>query len=524
MAQATLTTLATPADVLQRRKVLLTCILAACARNLEPPLWIYRTPVPDAFNQASNLFGLATGLFSLGLLAIVLTAGVLGDLVGRRRVLLIGLGGLVVAHLLLPLSSAAPWFIFTRVLSGAFGALVPPLALSILYLEYIGIPETRARAIAVYVLVTSTVFLLSGSIGYLTSLAFGWRIPTALPTGVGILAFVLTLRNTRDSRANLEHRFDAFGYTGWALIVLSTLGSLVAWQGTGHYAAIGMGLAGFGLVAGIALLFWWDYSIPDESSAQRVQIKRRILVVLILFGFAMQFGFVGFVTQVRQALIQVHGYGPVMATIALAPLIIGMGAMTLYATRRLVGAEPRLLMALGVLIGGAACGITAITRAVDFYPLLAALLLVFGASMVLATTTWTALFLTAVPDGVVGVRTGINSAVFQMGGILGSLVPAALLVQYGLATFERLLLSAGVVEEQIEDALAALNTLLDPAQQELGPPAEIGARLLANYQIAYLDAYSRVLLIVMLVCLAGAALAWFGLPRLRGRVGESTSS
>ena len=40
-----------------------------------------------------------TGLFSLGMLSLVLVGGVIGDLLGRRRILLIGLGGLVAAKL-----------------------------------------------------------------------------------------------------------------------------------------------------------------------------------------------------------------------------------------------------------------------------------------------------------------------------------------------------------------------------------------------------------------------------------------
>ncbi|NTU79928.1 MAG: hypothetical protein HGA45_11075, partial [Chloroflexales bacterium] len=56
--------------------------------------------------------------------------------------------------------------------------------------------------------------------------------------------------------------------------------------------------------------------------------------------------------------------------------------------------------------------------------------------------------------------------------------------------------------------------VLDPATPDaaLVDPA-VAARLLADYQLVYLAAYERVMLLIALVCLAGSLLAWFGLPR-----------
>lgn len=498
----------------QRRRVLIACIVATCARNLEAPPWVYFPPDPSAFNQASNTFSSLTSMFSLTMLAFVLLGGVIGDLYGRRRILLVGLGGVVVANLLLLFSPATPWFVFTRVLAWGFGAMVLPLSLSNLYVAYAGLPEARARALAVYVLVTSTAFLLSGVIGLLTFAAFSWRVPILLPTALGIVAFVLVRQTIAESRVRVRHRFDVIGHSAWALVVLSGIGGAVAWRGIGTFARFGMLLSLAGLLAGIGLLFWWDRRTPDSIFA-RSQIKRRVLIVLILFGLAMQFGFVGYVLQVRNVLIQVYDYGSVLATIALAPLLVGMLLMTVYATRRLVAVEPKLLMASGILVGGAVCAITALTRVSGYYPSLALLLTAFGASMVLATITWTATFLTAVPEDVVGVRTGISSSVFQMGGIFGNIIPGALLVQLGVAAYDRLLESAGVPPERSAEALAALNSLLDPTVLELGMPPDIASRLIAGYEIAYLDAFGGVMLLLALVCAAGAALVWFGFARLR---------
>lgn len=103
----------------------------------------------------------------------------------------------------------------------------------------------------------------------------------------------------------------------------------------------------------------------------------------------------------------------------------------------------------------------------------------------------------------------------QLGSSLGTAVAAGLLVQYGLASYERLLLAAGVPPERVGEALEALNRVLDPATPGAPVDPAIGERLLAGYQISYLAAYDRVLLISAGIAVAAALLAWVALPHTR---------
>lgn len=496
-----------------RRWVLAACCLASCAKNSEPPAWVFRPPGLQAFGGGWTTYSLFMSALSLGALAFLLIGGVMGDIFGRRRVLLIGLGGLLAANLMTLLSAAVPWFVTMRLVAGAFGVLVLPLSLSVLFLAYADDSAARVRAVAIYVLLSNTAFLSAGFLGQLMHSQVGWRASFALPTLLTLAAFVLARREVGESAVPRERYVDVIGHAAWTLITLSLLYGLVSWVIDRAYAPVARGASLVAIAIGVALLAWWERHNRETIIGQS-RIKRRALVVLILFGLCMQFGFVGLVTQVRGALQAAYGYGNVWATLALAPVLAGMFGGILYAGRRMQGAGARPVMTGGLLVVAAVCALTALTGASGAWPWRSVLLLAFGAAAVLANSAWTAIFLRALPQDAVGVRTGINSSALAVGASLGGSLPAALLTRIGLEQYTRLLLASGVPDERLEPALAALNRVLDPATPDaaLLDPA-LAARLLSGYRLVYLAAYEQVLLVIALVCLIGSLLAWFGLPR-----------
>lgn len=492
--------------------ILAACVTAAAARNVEPPPSVFWSPGVQAFNAGWAAYGFWMSVISLGALSFLLIGGVLGDIFGRRRVMLIGLGGLIVGNLLALFAQSVPWFIVARLVAGAFGTLVLPLSLSMLYLAFDDDAQARARAIAVFVLVTSLAVLTAGLLGQFMRFLFDWRATLGPSLVLAAIAVALVLREVRESSVPLGRRFDVVGHAAWALTVLCAMSSLVAAFSDRPQARWAMVGALAGVAVGIGLLAWWDRHTPDSIFGQS-KIKRRALIVLMIYGLCMQFGTIAVVTQVRNVLQAVYGYGVVLATVALIPYGFGMLLMVLYATRRMTDADPRPVLVLSLLAGAASAAAIALTRAAGFYPWLGLLLFVFGAAMVLAGTVFTFAFFISMPDDALGVRTGINSSVRQLGGSLGNAVATGLLATYGLATYQRLLQSAGVPPERVNEALAALNNILDPTSPGAAVYPEIGERLLAGYELSYLVAYERVLLIAAAVCLGGALLAWIALPR-----------
>jgi MFS family permease len=487
------------------------CCLAACAKALEPPIWIFNEPVVEAFGAGWARYSLFVSVLTLGTLAFLLLGGVLGDIFGRRRLLLVGLASLTAANLLRVLSPDPTWILGTRMLSGAAGALILPLSLTMLYLSFPEDVPARTTAIAIYVALISTASLVAGVLGQLMQTLLDWRATSILPMLCAVSAWLLIWRTTAESRVGAGQRIDVVGHAAWSLTVFGVLFGVLVSQVAGPYS-LSMLLASISTVVfGIAVLVWWEFRTSDTLFG-RSNIPRHALLVLIVYGVCLQIGFVGYIGLVRNVLIAVYDYGALRAGIALVPMLLGMGLMTLYGTRSLGDVRAYIVMSGSLLIIGALTAVTVLTRAVAFYPWLGLLLAVLGGANVAASTAWTSVFFSLVPKDALGIRSGINSSVSQAGGALGVALTSSLLLSVGIANYRLILVAAGAEPTQIERALAALNTILDPATPDPDLDPSIRARLIAGYQLAYLSANDRVLLFVALICLVGALVAWFGLP------------
>ncbi|MDT4962168.1 MAG: hypothetical protein QOF87_1815, partial [Pseudonocardiales bacterium] len=87
--------------------------------------------------------------YALAFGSLLLIGGRLADLVGRRRIFLIGLAGFAVASAVGGAATGFPMLVGARVVQGAFAALLAPAALSLLTTTFTDAKE-RARAFGVY--------------------------------------------------------------------------------------------------------------------------------------------------------------------------------------------------------------------------------------------------------------------------------------------------------------------------------------------------------------------------------------
>ncbi len=128
---------------------------------------MFREPAVEAFNAGWARYSLLMSFITLGTLAFLLIGGTLGDIFGRKRLLLAGLAALSLANLLGMLSAEPAWFLTTRLISNISGALIIPLSLTMLYLAFSHDFSARTMAIAIYISVTSTAGLSAGLLGAL---------------------------------------------------------------------------------------------------------------------------------------------------------------------------------------------------------------------------------------------------------------------------------------------------------------------------------------------------------------------
>lgn len=196
------------------------------------------------FGQGNLTWVLNAFLITFG--SLLLLAGRLGDLVGRRRVFLAGVAVFTTASALCGLAASPGMLVAARFLQGIGAAAQASVILAIIVTEF---PEAaeRARAMGTYMLVSvagGSIGLLAG--GLLTeALDWHWIFFVNLPVGVATLALGRVLI-PRDSGAGLRHGVD---WLGSLLVTTSLMSGIYAIvQATAHGWGSG-DVLGFGALA-----------------------------------------------------------------------------------------------------------------------------------------------------------------------------------------------------------------------------------------------------------------------------------
>jgi len=278
----------------------------------------------------------------------LLLGGRAGDLLGRKRVFLVGLVVFTSASLLDGLAVSSGMLIASRALQGFGAALISPAALSIISTTFAEGAE-RAKALGVWAAIAiggSAVGLILG--GVLTQ-EFSWPWIFFVNVPVGIAAFALSLRYVPESRD--EHAHSSYDIAGAATVtggLMSLVYAIVKAETDGWGSPVTIGF----FVLAALLLF--SFVLIEQRSAEplvRLSIFRvrslttaNIVMFLVASGLFAMFFFNTLYIQ------RVLGYGPLEAGLAFLPftagIIVSAGLASNLAPR--IGVRP--VAAVGMLL------------------------------------------------------------------------------------------------------------------------------------------------------------------------------
>lgn len=508
----------TQAGLPDRWGIWLACALVAMANQADPPIWLLATSIPqESFGADAVRNWNIASTTTVFLLLFIVGGGVLGDLFGRRRVLLGGVTLFALAAGLSLLSDGMGWLIFSNGLLGIGAALTIPLALANIRLAFD--PHRLPLALALYTAVGGLTSILVSTVGPLIRAQFGWRaifLPPFLLAGVALWA---SRRHIPESRAEGSYtRSDAISVSAWSLVILPTA-----------YAAIKIGTVGFfgwvfpvslGVaVVGATLLVWQERRVPSPLR-RSLPYPLRTLAIIILTGMVLNFALMGYTIHLYRFLRSALAFSAVGGAIALAPAAIGVGLTVLTAARLTRGRSPAVviggsLLVMAVAVVGTGL-IVLLFQSATPYLLLAALLVTLVTGYLFAATAWSSAYLSVVPDGLVGVGAAISSGAAQLGVVLASTLLGTLLIGFGERDFAERLQRLGLSPEQTELARGALilaiqsDATFDPATL---PP--VLQATLGSYRDSYAVAFGQVLLLTAALLAPCAAIVWFGLRSLR---------
>lgn len=355
----------------------------------------------------------------------LLLAGRLGDLLGHRRVFLLGLAAFTAASLLCGLATSQLMLVAARAAQGLGGAVVSAVALSLI-MDLFTAPADRARAMGIYGFVCAgggSVGVLLG--GLLTStLSWHWIFLVNLP--IGVLVALATLRLVPATRKPFEGRLDVAGAASVTLALTLAIYAVVHGNEAGWTSPATLGVLGVALMLLAAFV-----TIEARIRAPLIPLelfRHRNLTVASLIGVLWCAAMFAWFFLSALYMQQVLGYDPFRVGLAFLPANLVMAACS-------VGLSARLVMRFGIrlpLAAGlamAATGLALFARApldgrfvVDVLP--AMMLLGLGAGIAFNPVLLAAMGDVA-PDQS-GLASGVVNTAFMMGGALGLAVLASL--------------------------------------------------------------------------------------------------
>ncbi len=348
----------------------------------------------------------------------LLLGGRAGDLLGRKRLFLVGLVIFTGASLLDGLASSEGTLIGARALQGLGAALVSPAALSIISTTFEEGAE-RAKALGVWAAIAiggSAVGLILG--GLLTQY-FSWPWIFFVNVPVGIVAFVLSLRLIPESRDELAHRsYDLAGAVSVTGGLMALVYAIVDAQSAGWGSTKTLGFFALAIVLLAAFVV-----IETRAKAPLVRLSifrirslftANITMLLAMSGMFAMFFFNTLYIQ------RVLGYGPLKAGLAFLPFTAGVMVSAGIASQFATKIGVRVIAAAGMLLGTA--GLLLLTQLPVHGTYLANVL----PSIILASLGMGAVFMpltlvatTGLEDEDQGLASGLFNTSQQVGGALG---------------------------------------------------------------------------------------------------------
>ncbi|CAL9668335.1 putative MFS-type transporter EfpA [Streptomyces sp. enrichment culture] len=350
---------------------------------------------------------------------MLMLGGRLGDLLGRRRVLLLGTGLFGAASLLAGLTPNFDVLVVARLLQGTGEAIALPAAMATIVLMFPEGPR-RSRALSVWAAVASCGLVLGFVLSGLITAHLGWRwvflvsVPFIL---VVLLAAVLLVERDR-SVAKDAPSLDLPGALLLTACPLLLIFGVVkagepgtpAWMVPGALAGAVAAGAGFVRVEARSR----NPLLPLHFFANRTRVRANLITMLLSGGLSTSFLLFTFYLQDRL------GIGPLGAGLMMLPLAVSLIACSVLVPRMLSRWGARACVLAGIGFTTAAMAAIALVSALQAggAAMIPAMLLI-AAGMGFGVVGLQYVAVSGVTDDDAGIASGVQRAADQLGGATG---------------------------------------------------------------------------------------------------------
>jgi DHA2 family multidrug resistance protein-like MFS transporter len=498
-------------------RALIACILAVVGTAIDPPiLQATSSGIQGALRLEPDTVAAIVGGFYLLQAGVMVAAGVLGDRFGGRRVLIVGLLGLLVGTLIAATASTAPILVGGYVVVSLASALVIPLSLASVMTTF----GQRVLPVA-FALYLSIQLLASLAAPATANLLFdaGGLAATFLPSLVAsVLALMAVGRWLPETRPeDRMPRLDALSLGIWSLGMLAIVYAMMAFAGGWGGEHVLAAILGIGCVGWVVARL-----VRGHTSLRAPDLPYRILGLTLLSGAVLGLSQSGSLMQLSTFLKGVQGYGDIASGVAIGPFalatLVTSVAVGIVMTRRSRGSVTELRVFRRPIAGGLTLVAISMlllgTLEVDTgYVVIGGALAILGLGASVANVPRTDLLFRSVRRDRVGVAAGLNGSAFLLGEALGNVSVTAMIAISSAAAWQAQLVAAGMTPDQAVDAvdaaqragfLVAAHPFLEPAWLDV-------ASQVPGWDLVFTDGFTAAMIVLATIAALTAVLTALGL-------------
>lgn len=360
--------------------------------------------------------------YLLVLAALILIAGSLGDLFGRRRVFVVGVVWFAVASVACGVAQDPTTLIVARGLQGVGGALLTPGSLSIIQSAFHA--DDRARAIGAWSGLSGVSMVLGPALGGWLVQSVSWRYIFWINVPLALAVVLISARHVPESRDEQAsgRSIDLVGATLTAVGLAGVTYALIEGSAGGAAPVVAGAVGVLALVVFVVTQHRSAHPmVPPELFSSRVFSSTNALT-FVVYGAMSAMGLL-LVLQLQV----VSGYGALAAGMASMPMTVLMLLFSSRAGALATRIGPRIPLTVGpVLTAIGTLMLLAVGPDGSYWTTVLPGVVVFGVGLTVLVAPLTATVLAAAPDRHAGVASGVNNAVARTGSLLAvAALPAA---------------------------------------------------------------------------------------------------
>jgi EmrB/QacA subfamily drug resistance transporter len=355
--------------------------------------------------------------YALTFASFMLAAGMLGDMLGRKRIMLGGVAIFCAGSVVAALAGNVDWLIAGRVIMGVGAAASEPGTLSIIRHVY---PDrgTRADALGVWAAVSGLALALGPVIGGALVGFSSWRAIFWFNLGFGVVAFVLAAAVVPESSDRQGRRFDVSGFLLGAAFLSSLSFAVIQGEASGYTSAPILALFVVCAVSGVAFVVVERHTkspMLDLSMFRRPPFAGSTFVAFVAYFGTFSIFF--FTALYLQVVANASAYQTAVDFLPMAAGLIITSALTGPLVARI---GPRWPMVIGCLLAGG--GILLASAVLDptvSFGTLGWVLPIAGIGIGMLLVPVTSVPLTVVPPERSGMAASATNTSREMGAVFG---------------------------------------------------------------------------------------------------------